>query len=95
MTRQEHLLICLAEECAEVIYDVSKILRFGINDNHPKVGVPNGERLQTEINDVFTIINMLQAEGFELDINSSAMVEKQKKVERYIAYAKERGTITP
>ena len=35
MNREEHLLTILSEECAEVIKDVSKALRFGLDDYPP------------------------------------------------------------
>ena len=41
-TKQEHFLACLAEEAGEVVQAVGKILRFGLDDKHPKTGdVPN------------------------------------------------------
>jgi len=39
----EHLLVCLAEECAEVGQAVGKALRFGLKDSPPEGGLPNDE----------------------------------------------------
>jgi len=36
MTREEHLLVITSEECPEVIKEVSKSLRFGLDDYHKK-----------------------------------------------------------
>jgi hypothetical protein len=34
MNRTEHLLVCLAEECGEVIQSVGKALRFGLDHGY-------------------------------------------------------------
>jgi len=36
MNRTEHLLVCLAEECAEVGQAVAKALRFGLDDGRTR-----------------------------------------------------------
>ena len=36
MTREQHLLVILGEECAEVQQLVAKILRFGLDSYHPE-----------------------------------------------------------
>lgn len=45
-------LICLAEECSEVIQAVMKIQRFGIDSVNPKTGVTARENLAYEIVDL-------------------------------------------
>lgn len=45
MNLQEHLLSCLAEECAEVGQCVSKALRFGLQDAQPGQPLTNLERM--------------------------------------------------
>jgi hypothetical protein len=45
-------LICLAEECAEVIQAVMKIQRFGIDSVNPKTGVSAKDALNLEISDL-------------------------------------------
>ena len=100
MTRQEHLLICLAEECSEVQKEISKILRFGIEDapfESPRSGKdlkPNRERLQNELTDVFAIIEMLDKEGIHTKLDRRAIEAKITKVEYYIQYAKDKGLVT-
>lgn len=93
MTRQEHLLVCLAEECSEVIHVISKTLRFGPDEIWPVLDVTNVERLKVELNDLFAVVNLLEKEGLDLSIDASSMVSKQVKVEKYIRYAKKLGTI--
>ena len=41
MTELEHIFSCLSEEAGEIVQEVGKIHRFGLNDNHPKVGMHN------------------------------------------------------
>jgi hypothetical protein len=57
MTREDELLTILAEECAEVIVECSKIKRFG------KSSVYEGEtaldRLEKEIGDLWCMIDLL------------------------------------
>jgi NTP pyrophosphatase (non-canonical NTP hydrolase) len=109
MTRTEHLLACLMEECAEVQQEIGKIFRFGLKDAKFVVdGVdhePNNVRLQQEIIDVITIIEMLADEGVEVlplfnrmarDDNAGfeeLMQKKRDKVEKYILYAQDKGTV--
>lgn len=93
MTRTEHLLVCLAEECAEVQHTVSKILRFGWSHEWPAYGKTNLDVLEDEINDVLGVLNLLEGEGFQITISAHKQVEKQKKVEKFINLAKSKGTI--
>lgn len=53
----------LAEECAEVIRIKSKIVRFGLENYHPKNGAPNREALQTECGHVLALIDILVENG--------------------------------
>ena len=94
MTRQEHLLVCLSEECNEVIHAISKTLRFGLNEIWPKLDQTNIERVKAELNDVMALMTMLDDEGFDLLPTEVSMEKKREKVEKYIEYAKRLGTIT-
>lgn len=53
----------LAEECAEVIRIKSKVIRFGIDNYHPKNGAPNRIALETECGHVLTMIDILIENG--------------------------------
>jgi len=76
MTDEQYkeLMIILAEECAEVVQECSKILRF---DN-------NTVNLEKEIGDVVALL-MLAAMHDEIDLNAVAkrVPEKLKKLKKY------------
>ena len=89
MLNHEYLLTCLMEECAEVIKECSKSLRFGLKSkgfivdasNNPT----NAQCISDELNDVFAVAVMLEGKknipGFR---NNNKMSEKQKKLKRYM-----------
>lgn len=54
---ETEILHCLQEECAEVIQDASKLLRFG-KENRPDSGVSNTHKLSTEMGEVLAVMNM-------------------------------------
>jgi len=86
MTKQEHLLVMLAEECAEVSQRATKALRFGLTDikgSEPNQPYTNQERLFMEINDLLAVLDLL----FE-DIEYSSEVMKNYKKEKIIKYLK-------
>jgi hypothetical protein len=60
--KQKEILVITQEECAEVIQEVSKIFRFGIDNQH-KDGVTHQEKLEQEVGDVLCMINLLTAYG--------------------------------
>lgn len=71
--REEELLVVLQEECGEVIQEVSKIFRFGKNQE-------SMNNLQKELGDVFAVFKLLIEEGY---IDPEAVVtEGDKKIEK-------------
>ena len=97
MNRREHLLTTLSEECAEVAKEVSKALRFGLDDHQP--GQPetetNRKKLTEELNDLIAIAEMLYDESYIDDfLDIDKMETKKKKVEKYLKYSKNKGTLT-
>lgn len=101
MKEFEHLLVCLSEECAEVIQAVSKALRFGLDDGYPDRETDNRTDIENEIVDVLAVVTMLDeigvtnlwnSEGASENIGRSMALKVLKK-RKYIDYAKANGTI--
>jgi len=98
MTIIEHLLTCLAEECGEVAKPTHKALRFGLDDRDPKrrKAPTNREEIILEANDFMTIMEILVERGvipedWECEERKAA---KRKKVDEFLRYAYEAGTLT-
>ena len=76
----QETLDILQEECAEVIVEVSKCCRFGLDSTHYKTGIKHSQMLETEIGDVLAMVDILLDKGVlsqdRLD------VAKQKKKEK-------------
>ena len=94
MNRLEHLLTILTEECAEVQQAVTKALRFGLNEGRD-IDCTNAERLRQELNDLIASVEMLVAEGVNLSADPVAKEMKKRKVEKYLLYSAECGTLEP
>lgn len=57
---QAERLAMLAEECAEVIVEVNKALRHGLDSYHPdNPGVNNRDRITKELIDVEAVLKMM------------------------------------
>lgn len=99
MTRTEHLLAILAEECAEVAQRVSKALRFGLDEAQPGDLKTNAQRIMTEYHDLQAAIAMLHDEG-ALPVEPTGVIlarieAKREKVEKYLRYSADCGTLQP
>jgi hypothetical protein len=84
MKRQiQEALDILQEECAEVIVEVSKCRRFGMDSIHYKTGIKHATMLETEVADVLTLVDILIEQGVldpvVLDIAKGAKKEKLKQ----------------
>jgi hypothetical protein len=102
MTRTEHLLTMVAEECAEVAQRCSKALRFGLSEVQPGQDKTNAQRIMDEVNDFIAVYQMLAGpvvsptsplfrgtpEAF-----MAAVKAKQAKIEKFLAYSAECGTL--
>ena len=93
MTRTEHLLVILSEECAEVSKEVSKCLRFGLDDKEPGQELSNREKVIKELSDLNGVMEMLQNDKVLSLMKTYDILEKKKKVERYLEYSEFIGTL--
>lgn len=93
MNRLEHLLTTFSEECAELQQAISKSLRFGLNDGYPGTNRSNLSDMRLELNQLIAMVEMLEAEGIDLAPDHKIRADKKVKVEHYLEYAKERGTL--
>lgn len=78
-------LALLAEECAEVIQVIGKILRHGFESRHPKGGPDNRRLLEREIGDVECATRLMIVAG---DLNEGeigyAYAQKRERVAEYL-----------
>lgn len=91
MDKIEYLLICLAEEGSEIVKDVSKTLRFGldeVNILNPN-GPNNRERIIEELNDLIGVVEYLVEMGvFPKDWMDSEKIEKKRlKLDEFMGYS--------
>lgn len=94
MTRTDHLLWMLAEECAEVAQRASKAARFGLREVQPGQPFDNASRILLEFDDLMAIFEMLGDEGALPDVISPCAIEQKKaKVEKFLRYSEECGTL--
>jgi hypothetical protein len=100
MTREEHLLTIIAEECLEIAKNATKALRFGLHDCGPHVADTNARLMCLECADLQAVLEMLRDSNclFELTAKSidmrTAIQEKKDKVERMLKVSAERGRLT-
>ena len=75
----EEALGILQEECAEVIQEVSKIRRFGLDTLHYKSGVKHSTMLEMEVGDVLALVDILVEQGI-LDRDGLEVATENKKL---------------
>ena len=78
--KTEEALGILQEECAEVIVEVSKIRRFGLETAHYKSDMNHTHRamLEMEIGDVLALVDILLEQDI-LDQDRLDLYKQQKK----------------
>jgi NTP pyrophosphatase (non-canonical NTP hydrolase) len=84
--KTKEVMDILQEECAEVIQAVSKISRFGLDNNKPGVPKTNREHLEEELGDMQAMIDIL----LEKEIIDRASVEaaKHAKIDKLRKWSK-------
>lgn len=94
MTRQEHLLVILAEECAEVAHRCSKALRFGLDDVAPGQALTSGEQIRKELMHLLVVAGYLNDEGLDLSHDQDVSNAKIDAVELWLEHSRRQGTLT-
>ena len=87
----EKLLIILIKECNELSIIASKSQRFGIDSNYQ--GLTNHEMLQLKFNGILALVDMLSDEGLFLYSVPDLIVDKLKKVEKFLQFSKNCNTL--
>lgn len=81
--KQQEILVITQEECAEVIQEISKIFRFGIDEDH-KDGIRHQEKLEMEVGDLLCMISLMTQHGLIRPEQVSIAVEnKQSKLKKW------------
>ena len=99
MTREEHLLVIIAEECVEIAKNATKALRFGLDDCEPGQIDSNARRICLECADLQSVLEMLRFSSVTLSLAgesvnmAEAMKAKKEKVEKFLEYSAERGRL--
>lgn len=98
MNRAEYLLAKLMEEAGEVTVAAGKCSVFGFDDvNVLKRDVPgypnNAELLAQEIDDLIGVREMMRREGLIRAVSAERVAAKIAKVEKWMEYSRERGTL--
>lgn len=97
MNRQEHLFTCVGEEGVEVAGRASKIKRFGLLEVEPGKEQNNEQRLKGEVADLCGALELAFPNQSIDDLIKELrpQIEAKKiKIEKFLVYSKEVGTLT-
>ena len=93
MTRTEHLLIIIMEECNEIAQRASKALRFTLDEIQPGQDLSNEARIWQEYDDLRGAMQMLAEQRKCNGSNAEAVSAKMRKIEKFLDYSNEIGTL--
>lgn len=98
MNYNENLLIVAQEECAEIQQEISKALRFGLDNYHPaEPSMPNAQRILKEYYQLQSVMEMLISAGVLPEFSYTAIAEvkhyKKCNVEKYAQLSQRLGRI--
>jgi NTP pyrophosphatase (non-canonical NTP hydrolase) len=83
MDKIEEILIIAQEECAELIQEISKIRRFGLDSTH-RDGQNHRTKLTQETGDVLAMIELMKSHGLFTDVElQEASDAKFKKLKTW------------
>jgi hypothetical protein len=87
MNYREYLLNCLAEELIETSKDVMKCARF--TPEHVYDGKSNAQRVNTELSEVFAVIELLREVGISFDVNEADIEDKKRRLAEMVAISRQ------
>lgn len=94
MNRLQFLLTKLAEEGTEVAQIALKTSQFGMKEKHPDLAQNNEQRIKAELNDLLTIVHLLNEEfDFNFEENEIHRQIKLDKLNKFYRYSKDLGMI--
>jgi len=82
--RQREVLVIAQEEAAEIIQEISKIFRFGIDQPH-RDGMSHRTKLETEVGDLLCMIDLM-VENRLID-PTAVEIARQNKVTKLRKYS--------
>ncbi len=98
MNKNEYLLTCLSEECAEVAHRVAKAQRFTLEECQPGQDRSNAQRIVDEIHDLRAVIDLLYLEEVLPKPTPAqeitALGNKREKLRKFMAYSAYRGALS-
>lgn len=77
------ILLIAQEECAEVTQAISKVFRFGMEDDFN--GVTNKEHLEEELGDLMCMIDLIIDSGMVSE--SAVMTSKNEKMMKLLTWS--------
>lgn len=99
MTREQYLIQCLQEECAEVTLIASKYNRFGPESFHPNdpEKKTNRAKLTQEVIDLMALVQAVGMNGLLIDQTpkdaEQGIQSKLKRLDHYMLISEELGTL--
>lgn len=91
LSREQHLLLKLSEECAEVSQRCAKSIIFGSDEIQPGQKLNNVERLVNELEDLLGVARMLREEKMISAPDEKNINNKSHRVEHFMELSKQRG----
>jgi NTP pyrophosphatase (non-canonical NTP hydrolase) len=81
--KEKEILLIIQEECAEVIQAISKVMRFGIDSEHPVTKITNKEHLEEELGDLLAVIGLISGTIVDEKEIMEAAEEKMEKLKKW------------
>lgn len=94
MTREQYLLVKLAEEASEIAKDAIKAAQFGMHSNYLD-SPTNVENIRMELNDLLTVVNMLNTDhGLNFMPDGEYQTHKIEKIKHYMKVSESLGKLS-